>query len=440
MNPPPLPQRLLEYHAAAMGSRSRQLAQMSLIARILRSLGLTTMFVVLVVLFVGLLSGLAWFIGPLRLFGPMSAVLILLAIAVWMRAVRRRRAEHILAYLEQALRLNLPIPQMLDAAALGEKGILRRRLYSLRDALVTGTPIPAALEEIVTDLPRRELGMIYAANAVGDLPATLRRMTNEPRPPTAPDDASRWVLTRFYPLWLFGLIGGVAGFALIFLIPKYYKLLRDFKISPPPGLAMFLWASEWLLPAMALLVSLFGLLYLAMIQWEFFLPWDRDSVFRGLWDRMVWYTPIAGSLQRDRGLADLMGLLHSAVAAGQPFDAALERGQSLRLNQVLAARVRGWTQGVAEGQHISDAAAAAGIPPMVCGALRAAGPAIGDALLFLRSHYSCRFSRLVTLINASVIPLMALLGGAMVLIIARGIFEPMVSMVMSLVREVKVQP
>src|SRR5690348_8233388 len=91
------------------------------------------------------------------------------------RMIRRRRAAMTLAYLEQAVRLNLPISRMLRAAQQSEKGTLHVRLAALRDLIDSGYPIGVALESAVPEVPDRETALIESAERVGRLPQSLAR-------------------------------------------------------------------------------------------------------------------------------------------------------------------------------------------------------------------------------------------------------------------------
>src|SRR4051812_47055353 len=70
--------------------------------------------------------------------------------------IRRRRAAMTVAYLEQAVRLNLPISSMLRAAQQSERGTLNLRLVQLRDLIDSGYPVGLALESAVPEVPERE--------------------------------------------------------------------------------------------------------------------------------------------------------------------------------------------------------------------------------------------------------------------------------------------
>src|SRR5580658_10243154 len=72
-----------------------------------------------------------------------------LAILMWFlrrRYAQNRRASIVLTYVEEAIRLNMPLSPMMLAAAKSESGVVRRRLLSLHNRLERGEALAYALE------------------------------------------------------------------------------------------------------------------------------------------------------------------------------------------------------------------------------------------------------------------------------------------------------
>src|SRR5688572_26235968 len=130
-----------------------------------------------------------------------AALVLLLPVAVQsVRAVRRRRGLTALSYVAQAVRLNLPLPYMIDAARLSERGALRRRLFELRELLEAGYPVGEALAEAVPEVPRRAVTLTSAGERLGRLPQTLARLVGEQQREADRPDTSAHTFYRSYPL------------------------------------------------------------------------------------------------------------------------------------------------------------------------------------------------------------------------------------------------
>src|SRR5688500_3762939 len=81
-----------------------------------------------------ILVGLAVYVLlPIGVLATPAVVVLLIACAmIFVRTMRKRRGAQVLSYVEQAVRLNLPLPRMLWAAESSEHGPLRRRLRDVR--------------------------------------------------------------------------------------------------------------------------------------------------------------------------------------------------------------------------------------------------------------------------------------------------------------------
>lgn len=74
-----------------------------------------------------------------------------------------------LGHIEQAVRLNLPLVQMLEAGRLTESGMLRTRLDGVCHELYLGTPIAEAVGRQLRTISQRSVSQIEAAEQAGCL-------------------------------------------------------------------------------------------------------------------------------------------------------------------------------------------------------------------------------------------------------------------------------
>jgi hypothetical protein len=88
-----------------------------------------------------------WFgISPLlALVSPLLIIVFFPELAGMSTRVRKQRAAMILSYLEQAVRLNLPLPGMLAAARRSERGLMAQRLLKVQELLEKGASLETAL-------------------------------------------------------------------------------------------------------------------------------------------------------------------------------------------------------------------------------------------------------------------------------------------------------
>jgi type II secretory pathway component PulF len=361
---------------------------------------------------------------------PVFDLLVLVAILMAVRSARRNHERVAVGYLEQAVRLNLPLPAMVRAAEMSEGGKLRRRLARLRAWLETGLPIGTAVRRALPGVPARTTDLLLSAERLGQLPAALRRVLREDRSPGERQSVQA-VLLRWYPLAMLGTVAVVGLMINIFVMPKYQQIFRDFRLPLPPltRRTMGLWQTiEIPLAVIAgLILADFAGRALGEIR---AVPPEWLNPWRGLTDRIVWVTPVWGSIARSRGLADVCMLLADATQAGLPLDRALAEASDAAGNRVLQRRVRRWAELVSSGVPAADAARKARMPALVSGMLGTTqGAAVPGVFAFLARYYEGRHASAATLAQSAAVPAMVLIMAAFVGILALSLFLPLVRMI-----------
>jgi type II secretory pathway component PulF len=359
-----------------------------------------------------------------------GGLLVLAALAALARGSRRARATTVLGYVEQAARLNLPLPPMLRAAARAEPRLTRRALDRVRERLEDGYPVTDALSRGLPGLPPASAALLRAGERVGRLPQGLNRALAPERRPVARDPSSA-ILLRWYPMVLIPGTAVVIAMYVVFVLPKYNQILHDFHLQPP---AVMRWAGylEVWAPFLAIGAGLLVLSYLFRSAAELLAPrMAARSPFRGLTDRLVWPLPLVGAVARHRALADVLHLIADALESGHTFEAALLEAAPAAPNAVLRRKLNRWADAATRGLPPADAARAAGMPALLVGLL-AAAPAGNDVprvLRFLARYHESRFSRSAELLRAVLVPGLALTFGTIVATLALAAYLPMIRLI-----------
>ena len=348
------------------------------------------------------------------------------------RTFRRRRAVAAIGYLEQAVRLNLPLSRMLYAAQRSERGPLVARLGALRQLLEDGYPIGAALAAGVPEVGEREAGMIEASERIGRLPQTLHKLVAEQAADAARRRVNEVAFYRTYPFIMAVVITSVLGMVMIFVIPKYEVIFRDFGMKLPPITQFTLDVARVFGPIVLAAVSAAVLIWTGLALWQMFHPVRFGALFgRNIRDRIIWATPIAHGIARDRGLADAFDLIAGAMRNGVTIERALEEAAQLNINIVLRERFDRWSHAIAGGTSLADAARSAPMPPLVVGMLVnvQATNAAGEVFAFLARYYHTRYSRTAALAYGAAVPLVVFFFGIIVAIVALSLMAPMVTLI-----------
>ncbi|MEO6436394.1 MAG: type II secretion system F family protein [Tepidisphaeraceae bacterium] len=369
--------------------------------------------------------------------GYVAAVVVigLLPLSLRMASlVRRRRASTLLTYLDQAVRLNLPLPRMLEAAMASETGVIALRLLHLRTLLSEGAPVGLALDSAVPEMPRREVSIISAAERIGRLPHGIDRVLRERTLEQSRSAMDDQVFYRAYPLVMVVMLSTVIGMVAVFVLPKYEQIFKDFGIKFP-AITIYVFAAARDIGPVLVFAAVVIVLYAsaASLGQVFFPGRARRMLVGKVRDRLFWSLPILHGIERDRGLADAFDLLADAFAVGMPANAALIEASGLGVNVVLRNRLKRWAEATASGQSLGDGARAAVMPPLVVGMLANVSitAAAADVFGFLARYYRTRFSRTAALLNGAAVPLVTCFFALLVAAVALAMFMPLIALIQS---------
>ena len=380
-----------------------------------------------------LTAGLGFVVGALLVpemgaGAPLVVILLLVLAASMLSALRRRRGHAVLAYLEQATRLNLPIPAMLRAAEHSEGIRTAHTLRRLRAELEAGHSVHDALGEAVRGLPPRTVGLIGSAERSGRLPDALARLAREGVTRFSGGRPGTELFLRWYPPTVILLVGFVVSCVYVFVLPKFFEIFNDFSIELPPLTLLLAHTWEVLSWPLMIVVLLATLLYVGRMLASIFAPsaWAHGPV-RWLTDRLAWHVPGVRGVTRWRGYADVCYVLADALQAGHPIDWALAEASRSGVNGVLAEQLAVWGDHARAGEPIAEGAREAGMPFLMTGLLRTAGGAdLPDLFRFLARYYDSRFARSTVVLQAALVPAMSLALGALVGFIVLALFLPLI--------------
>jgi type II secretory pathway component PulF len=380
----------------------------------------TVAFLGALAIIAGILTGLSG--------SPFYAIIVagpcVATILYMIRAASRRRAIRVVFHLESAMRLNAPIPHYLRVAAQNESAATGSRMRELATLLEHGQSIAVTVAGVCPELGRRQLQQIESGERSQRLVTMLQRITRPPRPEGSPYVSARAMA------WYFPLLGvaifGACTFILVFVMPKFQAILRDFKMPTPPAMRLLLAAAlnvGWIVP---LLIAA-GLLWIGWSTMEVFWPTPADASGR-LLDRITARLPVLGSVARARGSADLCWYLAGAFRAGVPLPEAAALATNLGLEGGLTPLTARWSELMHGGASPADAARNAGLPDMITCVLKTPSEGLPQTFETLGQFYDARYSRLAALVDAALIPVAAMCAGALVLLIGMAILTPITAL------------
>ncbi len=365
------------------------------------------------------------------LLGPVGALFLMLMFAQAAKRARRNRGTMVLNYVKQAVSLNLPIPPMLAAAQASEKGVLSRRLGHMCDALEEGLSVGEALQLHVPEVPARWVDLITTGERIGRLPSALDRALNEEH---KVNEANNYgpMLSWKYGIVLILFLSLCLAFLGAFITPMFQEIFEDFDVAMP-------WQTAWTFHLMG--NYSWPLCYFMVILIMMTAGWALQQALHGFegsrrhfsWitDRMIWVTPVARSVVRDRGLADACSLISESLKAGDTLENAAYVAGELKTNVVLKQRLQRFADALKTGSSPREAADDARLPRLMVGML-ATGQAISDPARvfdFLCRYYTNRFSRAALLIKSAVLPATVIMMSLVIGWVAYSMMLPLVVLI-----------
>ncbi|MEM9916037.1 MAG: type II secretion system F family protein [Planctomycetota bacterium] len=369
---------------------------------------------------------------------PIAVLFCMLMAGRLIKKARQRRALTVVGYLEQATRLNLPIPSMLVAAQRSETGAAARRLADLRLAIQAGMPVGEAIQHYAPEVAWRDQREIAVSERMGQLRdglsrvhrRTLRRLRSE----VGEQDM---VMGWSYGVVVVAVVTLAIGGLTVLVMPKYVEIFDDFDTVIPWATRVTFAVGQhigWGLVTLAVLSVLFVAGYA---------PWSVLHRDEGVWSRLpgvealLRWVPGVGRMMDDRSWSAAYGGTAGAVAAGYAMPEALRLASDAALTRRARRRLLRMADAMEDGADLTAAARVARLPDLACGLLGAAehGDNAEEILRFLSRFHGGRFSRAWSVMRASVLPTIVIVLSLVVGWVAFSMFVPLVDLIFSVAPE-----
>jgi len=370
---------------------------------------------------------------------PLGMMLVVPVVAISRRNVSRRNALTIATYVEQAVRLNVPIPQILKAAERSEGSSVRLQLRDVRELIEQGVPLHRAMAESLTAMSNRSVGLLGAAERINRLPQTLRRIVEQGRR-RMPKDTATGAFYLAYPITMILFLTVVVTLICVFVLPKYEQIFKDFHIQLP---AVTIWLLDFVRdvgPIFGVLAIVVALAYLGRAWWEAVRPLGPSlQMSRGISDWIESIIPPTRGILRDRDWADALGVIAEGLDGGLPLPDAINEATKLHTGRYVHETLERWSSRLAQGQDLPNSAKLSGAPRGLAGMLATAhGADTADVFRFFERFYRARFSRTKIVLQALFVPVMVFIFAIPVLWVALSIFVPLIELI-SVVSPMKVR-
>lgn len=208
----------------------------------------------------------------------------------------------------------------------------------------------------------------------------------------------------------------------IFVLPKFAEVFAHFKSELPLMTRILLGFSAWTVRWWPLVVAGFiG----AGLAWR---NWVGTTGGRYIWDRFKLRLPIAGDIVLKATLARFARSFALASSSGVPISQAMTVVAQTVDNAYIGARIEQMRDGVERGESISRCATAAGVFTPIVLQMIAVGEETGelDTLMTeIAQMYERETDYAIKGLSAAIEPILLAIIGAMVLVLALGVFLPL---------------
>ena len=229
-----------------------------------------------------------------------------------------------------------------------------------------------------------------------------------------------------YPLMVVAAIAVAVTIITVFVIPNFAPLFKVLGNDIPLPTRIIMGTSDF--------VRHHGLALLAVLVLAFFAFKRHIGTERGRyqWDRFKLKVPVLGELLHQSVLSRVTRSLSISIDAGLPMIQALTLLSRSAGNEFLAEQLTRLRDAVEHGEPLSRAAAATGIFPPLVLQMVLVGEETGELTRLLEEvsgFYQREVDYRLRNLSAMLEPILIVIVGVMVLILALGVFLPMWNMI-----------
>lgn len=319
------------------------------------------------------------------------------------------------------LRAGVPVFRAVTGLATASgSAMLKSTLHEVMDALESGRPLSEALARHPRIFSEFFVSLVRVGETTGNLEEIFRQLAFY----LDRDHATRAKIKSAlrYPCIVLAAIGVALAVMTIWVIPSFSNLFDSFGSELPLPTRVLMLVSEFMVTYWLALLAAFSLLFYGIGYHV------RTDVGRYQWDKMKLRLPLVGSVVHKASLARFSRLFSISIDAGVPLTASLAVVGHALNNSFLEERVLGIRAGVEQGKSLSLTATNSGVfDPLVLQML-SVGEESGttsELLLEIADYYDREVDYATDRLGAAIEPVLTVVIGGMLAVMAAGIFLPM---------------
>jgi len=315
------------------------------------------------------------------------------------------------------------VPILRALAALRESATrsgFAKMLQDLRESLDSGRDLSTAMRRHPKVFGPFYLSMVRVGELTGALEEIFLRLFNHLEFEREIKDQVAQALR--YPIFVIVVMGVALVIVNLFVIPAFARIFASFKAELPLMTRVLLGFSDFMVQYWP------GLLGLVAGAYVMFRVWVGTPAGRYGWDRIKIRIPIAGKIILKATLARFARSLSIALKSGVPIVQALSVVEQVADNAYVGQRIGQIREGVERGESLLRTAVTTGVFTPVVLQMISVGEEAGeldDLLREVAEMYQREVEYELKTLSSQIEPVLIVLLGVLVLILALGVFLPM---------------
>lgn len=321
----------------------------------------------------------------------------------------------------------LPILRSLQILEQQQKpGLMKAIIGGVADEVEGGGTLSDAMAQFPKAFDKLYVNMINAGEAGGVLDIILNRLADFME--KAAKLKKKVIGAMIYPAVVILIAVGIVSMILVFVVPKFKEIFRDFKLELPGVTQILITASTFMAEQYGWAYLIFGPVVLTIL-WKLI---RMSEGGRYASDLVLLKVPILGAILSKTSIARFTRTLGTLISAGVPILDAINITRETCGNEVYARALGKVHDAIREGESMADPLRATKVCDAIVVNMVDVGEETGDLdkmLMKIADNYDSDVDVLVGSLISILEPVMVVVLGVIVGFIVIALFMPMVSLI-----------
>ncbi len=327
-----------------------------------------------------------------------------------------------LRQLSVLLKAGISLKDALEDIGNNSKDLLIKEVFlAAADAIDSGKSLSDVFAEYEEYLGGISLAMIRLGEQTGDLAMAIESLARIYE--NMYENRRKMIKALRYPIITLVAIVVAFVFLILLVVPKFKAMFEQLHAELPLPTRILL-GIEKVLSNYGLIVL--GIIILIIITIIFL--YKTSYKFKYISDKILLKTPIIGKIIEYATLHRFLLTLSSLLKSGIPLLDALKISEGIISNDVIKQKIKQIIIGINQGRNLAEMMEETQLVNFIALRMIGAGEESGELDTMLSKaaeYYEDRFQDLIDNMQASIEPIMLTVIGALVLLLALGIFLPM---------------